>query len=133
MKKILLVVGVFFIAFSCSQKANENNAKNEGEMLHQQETSDNHKEVKANTAMSAEISGMSCVMACGSSIKKELYSLGGVSKVEFDDFNEENEFNKIKVYYDDNAVSEDDLILAITTLESHKYGLENPHSEKIGK
>lgn len=127
-------MGLLLVAIACSQKAETKEANNEGKLLHQQEeVADNHKDVKATTVMNAEISGMSCVMACGSSIKKELYGLGGVSKVDFEDFNEENEFNKIKVYYDENAVSEDDIILAITTLESHKYGLENPHSEKIGK
>lgn len=134
MKKGLILVGLFFVAIACSQKSNDNNTTNEDLLLHKQEEAvDNHKSVKANTAMTAEISGMSCVMACGSSIRKELYSLGGVSKVDFDDFNEENEYNKIKVYYDDNMISEDDIVLAITTLESHKYGLENTKSEKIGK
>lgn len=128
MKKVLLFSGLVVFLMSCSNNKTENTANND---VAQEQTLDDHKNVKPTTVLTAEIAGMSCEKGCGSSIRKELFANGGVSKVEYADFDEEKEYNVIKVYYDENAISEDDIILALTTMESHKYTIENPQSAPL--
>ncbi|HRO74835.1 MAG TPA: heavy metal-associated domain-containing protein [Crocinitomicaceae bacterium] len=128
MKKVLLFSGLVVFLMSCSNNKTENTANND---VAQEQTLDDHKNVKPTTVLTAEIAGMSCEKGCGSSIRKELYGIGGVSKVEYTDFDEEKEYNAIKVYYDENTTSEDDIILALTTMENHKYTLENPQSTPL--
>lgn len=130
MKKVILFSGLFVFLMSCSSNKTENAGNND---VARAQTSDDHKNVKPTTVLTAEIAGMSCEKGCGSSIRKELFTNGGVSKVEYADFDEEKEYNVIKVYYDDNAISEDDIILALTTMESHKYTIENPQSTPLVK
>lgn len=125
MKKIFFLSGLVLLAFACNQKPTEQSTAPTEEVV------DGHKSVQATTILVADIAGMTCVKGCGSSIRKELYQNGGVSKVEYDEFDDEKEFNVIKVYYDEKEVSEEEIILTLTTMEEHKYTIENPHSEKI--
>lgn len=129
MKNVILLTGLVFFFAACSgdKVGQATNKETAG-----QEQTDNHKSVVPTSVLNAEIAGMSCVKGCGSSIRKELYGNGGISKVEYD-FEDGREFNGIKVYYDENQISEDEIILALTTMEEHKYTVENPHSEKIEK
>ena len=129
MKKIFFLSGLVLLAFACNQKPTEKTT--EQSTAPTEEVVDRHKSVQATTILVADIAGMTCVKGCGSSIRKELYQNGGVSKVEYDEFDDEKEFNVIKVYYDEKEVSEEEIILTLTTMEEHKYTIENPHSEKI--
>lgn len=129
MKNVILLAGLVFFFVACT--GNKAGQETNGETTAQEQV-DNHKSVVPTSVLSAEIAGMSCVKGCGSSIRKELYGNGGISKVEYD-FEENREFNGIKVYYDENQISEDEIILALTTMEEHKYTIEEPHSEKIEK
>ena len=129
MKNVILLAGLAFFFAACSGNKAEQATNQETAA---QEQVDNHKSVVPTSVLSAEIAGMSCVKGCGSSIRKELYGNGGISKVEYD-FEEGREFNGIKVYYDESQISEDEIILALTTMEEHKYTVENPHSDKIEK
>lgn len=129
MKKVVLFLIAGWLVVSCGQQ--EATTEVAEVTVDTEQMLDDHKNVVPTAILKAEIAGMTCVKGCGSSIRKELYSLGGVSKVDFDNFDEEEDFNNIKIYYDENKVSQDDIILAITTLEDHKYSLEGPSSEKI--
>jgi hypothetical protein len=129
MKKIFLLSGLVFLSFSCNQKPTEQVVDQPTDNT--EEVVDNHKNVQPTSVLVADIAGMSCEKGCGSSIRRELFQNGGVSKVEYADFDEEKEFNVIKVYYDEKEISEDEIILALTTMEEHKYTVENSHSEKI--
>jgi len=67
-----------------------------------------------------EVEGMMCQKGCGSIIRKGLYETGGVSNVEIF-FNEENPVNEIKVHFDNNLTSVEDMILIVSKLANSQY------------
>lgn len=127
MKKISILFVFSLLLLAC----NSNENKVEETVNSTTEVAD-HKSVVPTDYIAAEITGMSCVKGCGSSIRKELYSLGGVSKVEYD-FEEERESNGIKIYFDEAQISQDEIILALTTMDEHKYTVSNQETTKIQK
>lgn len=86
----------------------------------------------ANKELSVEITGMVCEKGCGASIRKELLSTGGVTACSFD-FEEGRESNVAKIAFDDSKISEDEIVLAITTLDEHKYTIGNPMVSDLAK
>lgn len=131
MKKIVLLFGLSFLAFSCSQATKiEVTAENKTPIEQNENLAkiDAHKSVVPNTVFDAEISGMDCVMGCGSAIRRNLYKDGGVAKVEYD-FDETREKNGIKVFYDNSKISEKDILAALKTMDDGKYKIYNPKSE----
>lgn len=67
-----------------------------------------------------EVEGMMCQKGCGSIIRKGLYETGGVSNVEIF-FNEENPVNEIKVHFDNNLTSVEDMIVIVSKLANSQY------------
>lgn len=67
-----------------------------------------------------EVEGMMCQKGCGSIIRKGLYETGGVSNVEIF-FNEENPVNEIKVHFDNNLTSVEDMVLIVSKLANSQY------------
>lgn len=125
MKKIffILTVSSLGVLTACGEKTTQESAA----AVQQNDETPAEKPV-ANQEMSIEISGMTCEKGCGSSIRKELKSTGGVTDVSYD-FEDGRETNVAKIKFDDSKVTEDDLILAITTLDGHKYTI-GEHSVK---
>lgn len=68
-----------------------------------------------------EVEGMMCEKGCGATIRKGLYETGGVSKVDILDFNENDSVNKIKVYFDIQKSTTEDMIDIIGHLASSRY------------
>lgn len=67
-----------------------------------------------------EVEGMMCQKGCGSIIRKGLYETGGVSNVEIF-FNEENPVNEIKVHFDNNLTSVEDMVMIVSKLANSQY------------
>lgn len=76
--------------------------------------------VEADRMLSMEIKGMSCVMGCGASIRKELLSTKAVCSVEFD-FEENREFNTAKIAFDKDKITTDQLVVLISKLDDKKF------------
>lgn len=76
--------------------------------------------VEADRMLSMEIKGMSCVMGCGASIRKELLSTKAVCSVEFD-FKEDREFNTAKIAFDKDKITTDELVNLISKLDDKKF------------
>ena len=77
-----------------------------------------------------EVSGMMCVMGCGSSIRKELYQTKGVSEVEFD-FEEERETNVAKIKFDKNIVSIEEMVNIVNTMNENQFTVGNTSSSSL--
>lgn len=136
MKKVLFLTMLTTLLFSCNQgneKAKEatKTLTATEKNIQEQKALDAHKSVVPTKVMTATVSGMTCEMGCGSTIRKALYLNGGVSKVEYDNFDETKTDNVIKVYFDDHAVSEKDLIAAVGKINDGQYQITKPSVNTI--
>ncbi|MBL7962348.1 MAG: heavy-metal-associated domain-containing protein [Flavobacteriales bacterium] len=66
------------------------------------------------------IDGMSCMMSCGSSIRKALAGIPGVQSAEID-FNEEEGNDHARVVYDEKVVTDAQLIEAVRAVRNGAY------------
>lgn len=130
MKKIvfLLLISTFLLACNSTPKEKVLTATEKN--VQEQKAMDAHKSVVPTMVMDATITGMTCTMGCGSTIRKGLYLTGGVAKVEYD-FEDEREENEIKIYFDDKKVSQEDIIAAVGELNDGQYQISNPSTSKI--
>ena len=76
--------------------------------------------VNSNQILSVEISGMACVMGCGASIRKELYSTKAVSNVEFD-FREGRKTNFAEIKYDTNKITINQIVGLLSTMNEKQF------------
>lgn len=134
MKKyfVLLIAGLLLMACSESQssKSSEKELTATEKNIQEQQAMDAHKSVVPSKVMLATVTGMTCEMGCGSTIRKQLYLQGGVSKVEYD-FEDDREENQIKIYFDDATISEKQLIAAVGEINDGQYQLSNPSISPI--
>lgn len=136
MKHLIFSLMILLVISSCSSDAKVSN----------EEAQENAQvDVVPDRMLTMEIEGMVCEMGCGSSIRKELVGLGGVSAVEFD-FEEERASNTAKIAFDKDKVSVDEIVKAIgeinkgqftvgkvsseTLQESHVHQNESAHAEE---
>ena len=82
-----------------------------------------------NKILTMEVDGMSCVMGCGSSIRKELYTTNGVSEVEFD-FEDGRKTQKAFIKFNSNKVSIEEMVQIVNTMNDNQFTVGNT-SEKI--
>ncbi len=118
MKIYLLLTVVTLFVFGCSSEEKKVFLRKES-----------HKEikpnsVKANRILTIEIEGMTCVLGCGASIRKELFSTNSVNSVEFD-FKEGREVNTANIAFDKDKITVDEMIKLITTMNEKQF--------KVGK
>lgn len=78
--------------------------------------------VVSNKLVSMEIEGMTCVMGCGASIRKELYTTKAVSSVEFD-FKEDRKINTAKIAFDSAKISIDEMVSIISKMNEKQFSL----------
>jgi len=78
--------------------------------------------VISNKKVSMEIEGMTCVMGCGASIRKELYTTKAVSSVDFD-FKEDRKINTVKIAFDTTKLSVDKLVSILTTMNEKQFSI----------
>lgn len=93
-------------------------------VVHKEESKTITHDVKANRLLSMEIEGMTCVMGCGASIRKELFSTKAVSSVEFD-FKKGRKSNTAKIAFDKDKITVDKIVNLISKLNDKQF--------KIGK
>ena len=122
---LVLTVALFSIATSCSSEA-----KTENKEVAEQENEATAKPV-ANQQMTIEVMGMVCEKGCGGSIRKEMKATNGVTKTSFD-FEDEREVNVATIDFDDSIISEEEIILALTTMNEHQFTV-GAHSVKALK
>lgn len=93
-----------------------------------EETAQQEEAVKADPVadkvMTMEVNGMSCMMNCGSSIKKALKGTGGVTSVEID-FEDGRATNVAKINFDSKLVNEQQMMEAVTSLYDGQYTIGN--------
>ena len=116
MKNLFLVLSValFSIATSCSSEA-----KTDAKVTPDVEKTADAKPV-ANQQMTIEVMGMVCEKGCGGSIRKEMKATNGVTKTSFD-FEDEREVNVATIDFDDSKITEEEIILALTTMNEHQF------------
>jgi hypothetical protein len=83
--------------------------------------SDNSEDAKsANALAEFEIEGMVCEMGCGASLRKGLYETGFVSEVKVG-YAEGNPINSIKVYFNNDNISIDELEEVIESINEKQF------------
>jgi mercuric ion binding protein len=116
---LLIVVMVFS---ACSEsKPSEIVSKN-----------DKTEAVKAvgNRMLTLEIEGMTCVMGCGGSIRKQLAETQAIESCEFD-FESGRGMNKAKISFDKDKISVDKIISIVSTMNKGQFKVGESESKDI--
>lgn len=116
MRTIFFLVCVSTLFIACSH---EDAVSQETEVIVEESMIDETQVAPTHIA-TFEVEGMMCQKGCGSIIRKGLYETGGVSNVEIF-FNEENPVNEIKVHFDNNLTSVEDMVLIVSKLANSQY------------
>lgn len=108
-KNVMLVALISMALFSCSHKSCDKKEKHE-------EISVEKAPVTPNDETKFAISGMVCEVGCAGLIEKELNSLEGVATatISFED-------SLALVSYDNNIVSENDILSLVNNIADHQY------------
>lgn len=125
MKTLLAIITLGFL-YSCSNQSENKVIRTE----HVEKNESKKEIVVPNRELTMEVSGMTCVMGCGSSIRKELYQTKGVSEVEFD-FEEERETNIAKIKFDKNIVSVDEMVNIVNTMNENQFTVGKTESNSF--
>lgn len=137
MKKVI-VFAIIGILTSCQQdQPTVNGSENVQPQNSQENLQAKAASVNPTHQIEIPIVGMSCEMACGGSIRKELFNTDAVNRVQFD-FKMARDTNVAIIKYDANQISQEkivDLIQHIndgqfTTGKIHIDELENKESQK---
>lgn len=121
MKQLAFFVMIIFAVAACSTEVEETNGQQEESV---------QTDVVPDRMLTMEVEGMVCEMGCGSSIRKELINLGGVSAVEFD-FEEERASNTAKIAFDKDKVSVDEIVKAVSSINKGQFSVGKVSSEAI--
>lgn len=104
-----------------------------GNSLPQSETARASKEivkVKGNRLLTLEIEGMTCVMGCGGSIRKELNNTNAVESCDFD-FETGRAKNIAKISFDKNKITVDEIIKIVSHMNKGQFKVHRNSSEDI--
>lgn len=116
-KSFAIVLGLVLIS-SCAETTKEVEVQD----VQKEVSSENEAiTVVPNHVMTMEISGMSCEMACGGSIREGLVETGAVSRVQYIDFDMDNETNVAKVYFDDSKITEEKIVEIVSALNKKQF------------
>lgn len=124
--KNIIYIFISLIILSCNSKTEKEITRKE----HVETQEDNTPKVNPNKMLTIEIDGMSCVMGCGSSIRKELYATKGVSEVEFD-FEEHRTTNIAKIKFDKDLVTVDEMVNIINSMNEKQFKVGKTSTENI--
>ena len=86
--------------------------------------------VVPNRILTVEIEGMVCEMGCGGSIRKDLKATGGVSEVTFD-YEEDREKNRVAVSYDNQRITEQEMIERLAELNEGQFTVGKTETEEF--
>lgn len=119
MKRILVFITFATLLYGCESntvQAEKNAPEPNIELENFDETT-----ITPNHIATFEVEGMMCEKGCGSAIRKGLYETRGVSKVDILDFDENDSINKIKVYFDIDITTTEEMIGVIGSLANKRY------------
>jgi hypothetical protein len=122
MKYFALIFATSLILFSCNQAATPKTSQTEEKKPAEK--------VVANKLLTFEIEGMTCVMGCGGSIRKELSETNAVEKCEFD-FEADRKMNVVTVSYDENKTSAKELIKIVTKMNEGQFTVGSSDEKDI--
>ena len=130
MKKVLFTGILVSLLASCSTSSDQvSDTENKAE------TSENISEedlvaVIPNRKMTTEIDGMTCVMGCGGSIRKELLKTGAVSRCSFD-FKGIDETSSAMIEFDKEKISADEIADLLKTINDGQFTLGEMSTEAV--
>lgn len=114
MKKTFAIFFVIGLLISCNSEEKKIIVRKESHK------STSSPKVISNQLLSIEISGMSCVMGCGASIRKELYATKAVSSVEFD-FKEGRKTNIATIKFDTSKINLNQIVSLLSTMNENQF------------
>jgi len=123
MKHLATLILGFILLAACSETS-----KNEMASGVTEEKS-HAKIVAANRVLKMEVTGMSCEMACGGSIRKALLETGAVSRVEFVEFDMDKATNIAKVYFDKEKIKVGKIKKIVSDLNDKQFKVGETSSE----
>ena len=115
MKSLFISLLSISILVSCANKEEKVFLRKESHSA-----SNTTKSVKPNSILTMKIDGMTCMMGCGASIRKELYATKAVKNVDFD-FEEGRETNTAKIAFDDSKISQKEMIEIISKMNEKQF------------
>ena len=124
--KIQIALLLFFFIAGCTSQEKPVFIKKETH------TDAKQNKVASNKLLSMEIEGMTCVMGCGASIRKELYTTKAVSSVDFD-FKEGRKMNTAKIAFDSAKISIDEIVSIISNMNEKQFSLGKISEEEYKK
>ncbi len=129
MKKFLFTGILVSLLASCSTSTNQVSESEIGDSV---ETikEDDLVAVTPNRMMTTEIDGMTCVMGCGGSIRKELLKTGAVSRCSFD-FKGIDETSSAMIDFDKDKISADEIAELIKKINKGQFSLGEMSTESI--
>lgn len=122
----LFLVSTVILACNPAEKKNDPKdakpiEKTVGELI------DNTK-ISVNEVATLQVEGMSCVMGCGSLIRKKLYETGAVAQCDFD-FVTDRKVNTVKVSFNNESLSALEIQNIITKIEESDFEARLLNSE----
>ncbi len=128
MKKFLFTGIVAAIAVSCSTSTDQvsESQQESAEVIQEQELI----AVTPNRKMTTEIDGMTCVMGCGGSIRKELLNTGAVSRCSFD-FKGIDKTSTAMIEFDKDKISADEIADIISKINEGQFTLGKMSTEAM--
>ena len=118
MKKVF-VIALVALMVSCQQSA-EHVQQAGSTPVEQQDLQTLAATVTPTHKLSVPVTGMSCEMACGGSIRKELLQTEAVNRVQFD-FKMARETNTAVISYDGDKISEKEIISIIQKINNGQF------------
>ena len=129
MKKFLFTGVLISLLASCSTSTDQV-SKAENSTKSENISEDELIAVIPNRMMTTEIDGMTCVMGCGGSIRKELLKTGAVSRCSFD-FNGIDETSAAMIEFDKDKISADEIADLIKKINEGQFTLGEMSTESI--
>ncbi|MBU2018799.1 MAG: hypothetical protein KJ941_04055 [Bacteroidetes bacterium] len=123
MKFLLTVLAVAFLFSSCSEG-------NKDQAPQTTLAKDDAVKVVGNRILTLEIEGMTCVMGCGGTIRKELADTKAIESCEFE-FEEGRAKNTAKISFDKDKISVDKIISIVSTINKGQFKVGSSASEDV--
>ncbi len=125
MKSLFISLLSISILVSCANKEEKVFLRKESHSA-----SNTTKSVKPNSILTMKIDGITCMMGCGASIRKELYATKAVKNVDFD-FEEGRETNTAKIAFDDSKISQKEMIEIISKMNEKQFTVGETNVEPL--
>jgi len=129
MKKLLIILTSVLVLIGCSAEEKKVIVRTESRTI---SPIDPTKDVVPSAILTVKIDGMTCVMGCGSSIRKELYATKGVKSVNFD-FKEGRKTTTATITFDSIKIDDKKMIQLLTTINEKQFTVGETSISKIKK